>query len=63
MLKGAIFDFDGTLFDSMFVWETAGEAYLASLGIKPKESLQSSLKSMSLTQSAVYIAEKYRCIY
>lgn len=59
MLKGAIFDFDGTLFDSMFVWETAGEAYLASLGIKPKESLQSSLKSMSLTQSAVYIAEKY----
>lgn len=59
MLKGAIFDFDGTLFDSMFVWEKAGEAYLSSLGIKPKENLQNSLKSMSLTQSAVYIAEKY----
>ena len=59
MLKGAIFDFDGTLFDSMFVWETAGEAYLFSLGIKARESLQNSLKSMSLAQSAVYIAEKY----
>ena len=59
MLKGAIFDFDGTLFDSMFVWETAGEAYLSSLGIQPKECLQNSLKSMSLTQSAIYIAEKY----
>ena len=59
MLKGAIFDFDGTLFDSMFVWKTAGEAYLSSLGIQPKENLQNSLKSMSLTQSAVYIAEKY----
>ncbi len=59
MLKGAIFDFDGTLFDSMFVWETAGEAYLSSLGIQPKENLQNSLKSMSLTQSAIYIAEKY----
>ncbi|MBQ7965507.1 MAG: HAD family phosphatase [Ruminococcus sp.] len=59
MLKGAIFDFDGTLFDSMFVWETAGEAYLTSLGIQPKENLQNSLKSMSLVQSAIYIAEKY----
>lgn len=59
MLKGAIFDFDGTLFDSMFVWETAGEAYLTSLGMQPKENLQNSLKSMSLTQSAIYIAEKY----
>ena len=59
MLKGAIFDFDGTLFDSMFVWETAGEAYLSSLGIQPKENLKNSLKSMSLTQSAIYIAEKY----
>ncbi len=59
MLKGAIFDFDGTLADSMFVWETAGEAYLSSLGIQPKESLKNSLKSMSLVQSAIYIAEKY----
>lgn len=59
MLKGAIFDFDGTLFDSMFVWKTAGEVYLSSLGVQPKESLLNSLKSMSLTQSAVYIAEKY----
>ena len=24
MLKEAIFDFDGTLFDSMFTWDTAG---------------------------------------
>ena len=29
MLKGAIFDFDGTLFDSMFIWDTAGEVYLS----------------------------------
>lgn len=59
MLKGAIFDFDGTLFDSMFVWETAGEIYLSSLGINTKENLKNSLKSMSLVQSAIYIAEKY----
>ena len=28
MIQGVIFDFDGTLFDSMFIWDTAGEVYL-----------------------------------
>ena len=32
MLNLAIFDFDGTLFDSMFIWENVGEIYLRSLG-------------------------------
>ena len=32
MIKGAIFDFDGTLVDSMFIWDTIGEEYLRSLG-------------------------------
>jgi HAD superfamily hydrolase (TIGR01509 family) len=59
MLKGAIFDFDGTLFDSMFIWDTAGEIYLRSIGIEPREDLQKVLKPMSLLQSATYIREKY----
>ena len=59
MLKGAIFDFDGTLFDSMFIWDTAGEVYLRSIGIEPEENLQKLLKPMSLLQSATYIREKY----
>lgn len=59
MLKGAIFDFDGTLFDSMFIWDTAGEVYLHSMGIEPKENLQKVLKPMSLLQSAIYIREQY----
>ena len=59
MLKGAIFDFDGTLFDSMFIWNTAGETYLRSIGIEPREDLWKVLKTMSLLQSATYIREKY----
>lgn len=31
--KGAIFDVDGTLLDSMPVWHNIGELYLESLGI------------------------------
>ena len=59
MLKGLIFDFDGTLFDSMFIWDTAGESYLRSIGKEPKADLQKVLKPMSLLQSAQYICEKY----
>ena len=59
MLKGLIFDFDGTLFDSMFIWDTAGESYLRSIGKEPEADLQKTLKPMSLLQSAQYIREKY----
>lgn len=59
MLKGAIFDFDGTLFDSMFLWDTAGETYLRSIGIGPESNLHEILKPMSLHQSAQYIRNQY----
>ena len=60
MLNGIIFDFDGTLFDSMFLWDTAGEVYLRSMGKEPESDLQTVLKPMSLLQSARYIREKYQ---
>lgn len=60
MLKGVIFDFDGTLFDSMFVWDAVGETYLRSLGREPEEGLRKALKPMSLQQSAAYLQEHYQ---
>ena len=59
MIQGIIFDLDGTLFDSMFIWDTAGEVYLRSIGREPEADLQKVLKPMSLLQSAQYIREKY----
>ena len=59
MIQGVIFDLDGTLFDSMFIWDTAGENYLRSIGKEPESDLQKVLKPMSLLQSAQYIREKY----
>ena len=35
-VKGAIFDVDGTLLDSMYVWDRAGENYLRRVGITPR---------------------------
>ncbi len=58
-IKGVIFDFDGTLFDSMGIWETVGEDYLHSVGRAAKNGLRNVLKPMSLLQSAQYLKEQY----
>ena len=52
MIKSAIFDVDGTLLDSMFIWDTLGETYLRSIGYTPKENLNETFKNMSLYQAA-----------
>ncbi len=59
MIRGAIFDLDGTLLDSMFIWDTIGADYLRSLGIEPKEDLRETFKTFSLEQSAEYYREHY----
>ena len=59
MIKGAVFDFDGTLFDSMYVWETIGGDYLRSIGYAPKGDVDSVIQSMSLDQAASYFRSAY----
>lgn len=59
MIKGAIFDMDGTLLDSMPVWEHASERYLMNQGIAVEERLSEVLFSMSMHEGAAYIKEKY----
>ena len=59
MIKGAIFDFDGTLVDSMFIWDTFGEDYLRTLGKKPRENLTEAFKTFTLEQAAEYYRKNY----
>ena len=59
MVKSAIFDADGTLLDSMQIWEDAGEKYLRQLGIQPEADLGKLLYPMSLEESSSYMKEKY----
>lgn len=58
-IKCAIFDFDGTLFDSMFIWDHVGEIYLRSLGKEPKPSMREDVRALSLYQSACYLQREY----
>ena len=48
MGKGAIFDVDGTLLDSMPIWEDAAARFLAGLGIRAQEGLGDIMFRMSL---------------
>lgn len=59
-IKGAIFDLDGTLLDSMSIWEDVGEKYLLSCGIIPFENIGEVLKTMSLFQAAEYFQKEYK---
>ena len=58
-LSGAVFDFDGTLFDTMSVWDTAGEDYLKQCGKVPRENLCEVLKPKSLSGAAEYLKKNY----
>ncbi|MCR4645448.1 MAG: HAD family phosphatase [Oscillospiraceae bacterium] len=58
-IRCAIFDFDGTLFDSMYVWDTAAERYLRSLGKDPAPTVREEVRIMSLHQAAEYLKDGY----
>lgn len=59
---GMIFDVDGTLLDSMPVWDHSGERYLASLGIHAPSSLGRVLFAKTMQQGAKYMKEKYHLL-
>lgn len=59
MIRGAIFDLDGTLLDSMEIWEHAGEWYLQDRGITAEPGLGTKLYAMNMVQAAEYLKERY----
>jgi len=58
-IKGAIFDLDGTLIDSMPLWENLGIDFLKSIGISPSTQLKETLKTMSLAEAAQYFQKQF----
>lgn len=59
MIKGAIFDLDGTLLDSTPMWYTIGKKYLARLGKEAAPGLDDTIHAMSLYQAACYLRDEY----
>lgn len=56
----SIFDVDGTILDSMEVWNTLASQYVQSLGMVPKKNLDEIVSDMSLEQSATYLKNHYK---
>lgn len=59
MIRGCIFDADGTLLDSMKIWDDLGERYLILQGKNPEENLSQILFPMSLEESSAYLQKHY----
>ena len=57
--KGAIFDMDGTLMDSMWMWKDIDIEYLGRFGIEMPENLQREIEGMSIKETAVYFRETF----
>lgn len=56
----SIFDVDGTILDSMEVWNTLASQYVQSLGMVPDKNLDEIVSDMSLEQSATYLKNHYK---
>lgn len=58
-IKGAIFDVDGTLLDSMGVWRKRGELFLKTLGITPREDLHLDVRRLGFTEAPKMMKKEY----
>lgn len=59
-IKAVIFDLDGTLVDSMWMWKQIDVEYLGRYGIELPEDLQSSIEGMSFSETAEYFKQRFQ---
>ena len=57
--EAAIFDLDGTLVDSMHIWEELFREFLRANNIVPPEGFERIIGSMRLSESASYIISEF----
>lgn len=58
-IKAVIFDLDGTVVDSMWMWEAIDIEYLARFGIALPADLQKNISGMSFSETAVYFKKMF----
>lgn len=58
-LLAVIFDADGTILDSMYIWRELGGRYLRSIDVEPERNLSDILYPLSLEEGCVYLKKRY----
>lgn len=59
-IKAIIFDLDGSLVDSMWMWKEIDIEYLGKFGISLPDNLQNAIEGMSFSETAVYFKERFQ---
>lgn len=59
MIRGAIFDLDGTLLDSMGIWHTVASDYLKSIGVTPHADVDDAVRTLSMEDAARHFIQVY----
>ena len=57
--KAVIFDMDGSLVDSMWVWKDIDIEYLGRFGLTIPDDLQKCIEGMSFTETAEYFKKRF----
>lgn len=60
---GIIFDMDGTILDSMGMWNTFCTTYLLSKGKTPADDVDKKVKTMTIPLAATFLRESYDLPY
>ena len=58
-IEAVIFDLDGTLVDSMWIWKQIDIDYLGRRGLTLPEDLQKEIEGMSFTETANYFKNRF----
>lgn len=58
-IKAVLFDLDGTLVDSMWVWKQIDMAFLKKRHIPMPQGLQQEIEGMSMKETAVYFRTRF----
>lgn len=59
-IQSVIFDLDGTLVDSMWLWHDIDVEFLEKRGLTLPETYQHDIEGMSFTETAIYTKELFR---